>query len=193
MSKSLRLIAAAILGVVAQTTLVQYVRIAGVAPDMLIALLVAVTSYCGPYGGYCMGAVMSLLYDASVGYVLAVNLVTYTLIGLVAPMMRSFMDRLLHRFKHKSYLEMTIICFLLTAVHEIVYIGYMFIIGAEQSLTTLLRLLLCSGYSALMALPCAYLLGKLMNWHPKLEKGRQPDTVKGASAGNPRQSGRHII
>lgn len=185
MSKSLRLIAAAMLGVAAQTTLVQYIRIAGVAPDLLIALLVAVTSYCGAYGGYCMGAVMSLFYDASVGYVLAINMVAYTLIGLVAPILRGFMDGVMRRFKHKSYLEMMLICFFLTAVREVVYIGYLFIIGAEQSLVTLMRLLLCSGYSALMILPVAYLLGKLMAWHPRLKRRRVEDVEK-APAGQGR-------
>lgn len=175
MSKSLKLIAAALLAVTAQTTLTQYIRIAGVAPDLLIALLVAVTSYCGPYGGYCMGALMSLFYDASVGYVLAINLVLYTLIGLVAPLIRGFMNDLMRRFKHKSYLEMMLICFFLTAVREIVYIGYLFIIGAEQSVTTLLRLLICSGYSALMILPIAYLLEKLMNWRLRNPNGNDED------------------
>ena len=174
MSKTLRLIAAAMLGVVAQTILVQYIRIAGVAPDLLVVLLVAVTSYCGPYGGYCMGAVVALLYDASVGYVLAINLVSYTIIGLIAPLMRRFLDDALQRFKHKSYLEMVLICFFLTAVREVVTIGYLFIIGSEQSLVTLLRMLLCSGYSALMVVPVAFALRLFMDWHPfaKEAKGR---------------------
>ena len=165
MSKALRLLAAAMLGVVVQTTLVQYIRIMGVAPDMLVVLLVAATSYCGPYGGYCMGAIVSLLYDASVGYVLAINLVSYTLIGLVAPLMRRFFDDFFRKFKHKSYLEMVLICFFLTAVREIVYIGYLFIIGAEQSIVTLMRMLLACGYSALMVVPGAFLLHLLMSWH----------------------------
>ena len=171
MSKALKLLAAAVLGVVVQTTLVQYIRIMGVAPDMLIVLLVAATSYCGPYGGYCMGAIVSLFYDASVGYVLAINMVSYTLIGLVAPLMRQFMDNLFRKFKHKSYLEMVLICFFLTAMREIVYIGYLFIIGSEQSMVTVVRMLLACGYSALMVVPGAFVLHRLMSWH--LGSGRK--------------------
>ena len=170
MSKALRLLAAAILAVVAQTTLAQYLRVWGVAPDLILVLLVAATDYCGPNGGYCLGAVTSMLYDASVGYVLAINMVSYTLIGLVAPLMRGFMDRLTRKLRHKRYFELAVICFLLTAAREIVYIGYLFIIGSEQSMTTLLRMLLACGYGAAATLPGAYLLGRFMAWTPGIFK-----------------------
>lgn len=168
MSKTMRMIIAVMFGVVVQTTFVQHIRIAGVAPDILIALLVSITSYCGAYGGYCAGALIALLYDASVGYVLAINIISYTLIGFVAPIMRNFMERLMRRFKYRRYVEMIAIGFLLTAAREVVDIGYMFIIGAEQSTVTLMRLLLCSGYSAMMVLPTSAFLAKLMTWHPTL-------------------------
>ena len=176
MSKALRLLIAAMAAVVAQTTLVGYIRVAGVAPDLMCALLAAVTSYCGAYGGYCVGAVMALFYDASVGYEMvlkAINMISYALIGIVSPYMRRALGDALRRFKHKSYLEMAVICFVLTAARETVNIGYLFIIGSEQSLTTLIRMLLCSGYSALMVVPVAFLLGKLMAWHPRLGRRRE--------------------
>lgn len=173
MSKSLRLLAAAVFAVVLQTTCAQYFRVLGIAPDLILVLLVAATDYCGAYGGYCLGAVSSLLYDASVGYVLAVNIVTYTLIGLVAPLMRGFMDRLTRKLKHKSYFELSVICFTMTAVREIVYIGYLFIIGSEQSVTTLVRMLLACVYGAAAVLPGAYLLRKWMAWSPRFLRARE--------------------
>lgn len=177
MSKALRLLVAAVAVVVAQTTLVGYIRIAGVAPDLMCSLLAAVTTYCGVYGGYCVGAVMSLLYDASVGYQMvlkAVNVVSYTIIGMVSPYLRGALGGLLRKFRHKSYLEMMLVCFLMTAAREIVDIGYLFIIGSEQSLTTLLRMLLCCAYSAAMTLPVAYLLGRLMAWRPRFLRATAP-------------------
>ena len=185
MSKALRLIVAAMAAVVAQTTLVGYIRIAGIAPDLMCALLVAVTSYCGPYGGYCVGAVMALLYDASVGYEMvlkAINMISYALIGIISPYMRRGLSELLRRFRHKSYLEMAVICFVMTAARESVNIGYLFIIGSEQSLVTLMRMLLCCGYSALMVLPVAFLLGRLMAWHPYA--GRAGERAKQSSQGD---------
>ena len=187
MSKALRLLVAAMAAVVAQTTLVGYIRIAGVAPDLMCALLVAVTSYCGSYGGYCVGAVMALLYDASVGYEMvlkAINMISYALIGIVSPHMRRALGEVLRRFRHKSYLEMVLICFVLTAARESVNIGYLFIIGSEQSLVTLMRMLLCCGYSALMVLPVAFLLGRLMAWHPRFGRGREIGTGKDAVQGD---------
>ena len=164
MSMLLKLCVMAVLACVCQTNLSQYIRIAGVAPDMLIVFLVLLTSYTGAYGGFCTGSLTAMLYDASVGYVLAINLVAYTFIGWAAPMLRAFLNQKLKRLKHKSVLVMMLICFFLTLVREVLYIGYLFLIGSEQSLITLVRALLCSGYSALMILPCSLLVSKVMHW-----------------------------
>ncbi|MBQ7887792.1 MAG: rod shape-determining protein MreD [Clostridia bacterium] len=170
MSMLIKLCLSAILACVCQTNLSQYIRIAGVAPDMLIVILVALTSYTGAYGGFCTGALTAMLYDASVGYVLAINMVAYTFIGWAAPMLRGFLNRKLKKLKHKSVLVMMLICFFLTLMREVLYIGYLFLIGSEQSLITLVRALLCSGYSALMILPGSYLVSKVMRWRLPTKK-----------------------
>lgn len=168
MTKVLKLCFVAILACVCQTNLSQYIRIAGVAPDMLIVFLVLLTSYTGAYGGFCTGALTAMLYDASVGYVLAINLVAYTFIGWAAPMLRGFLDTKLSKLKHKSILVMMLICFFLTLMREVLYIGYLFLIGAEQSLMTLVRALLCCGYSALLILPASFVVARIMRWHARL-------------------------
>lgn len=168
MTKVLKLCFVAILACVCQTNLSQYIRIAGVAPDMLIVFLVLLTSYTGAYGGFCTGALTAMLYDASVGYVLAINLVAYTFIGWAAPMLRGFLDTKLSKLKHKSILVMMLICFFLTLMREVLYIGYLFLIGAEQSLMTLVRALLCCGYSALLILPGSFVVARIMRWHARL-------------------------
>lgn len=170
MSKTLRLLLAAIIACIIQTTLVGYIRIAGVAPDIMMVILVLLTSYTGPYGGFCTGSVMALLYDASVGYVLVVNLVSYTFLGYAAAMLRRALDEKLKKIKHKSTLEMTVICFFLTLVREVVYIGYLFLIGSEQNWVTLMRALLCAAYSALLITPGVFLIRPLMTFHPTLRK-----------------------
>ena len=154
----------AVIACVCQTNLVQYIRIAGVAPDMLIVFLVLLTSYTGAYGGFCTGAVTAMLYDASIGYVLAINMVAYTFIGWAAPMLRGFLNKKLRKLKHKSILVMMLICFGLTLMREVLYIGYLFLIGSEQSLITLVRAVLCCGYSALMILPGTFVTSKVMRW-----------------------------
>ena len=65
---------------------------------------------------------------------------------------------------------MMLICFFLTLMREILYIGYLFLIGSEQSLITLVRALLCCGYSALMILPGSYLISKVMRWHLPMKR-----------------------
>ena len=158
------------LACVCQTNLAQYIRIAGVAPEMLIVVLVVLSSYTGAYGGFCTGALTAMFYDASVGYVLAINMVAYAFIGWAAPMLRVFLNRKLKNLKHKSVLVMMLICFFLTLMREVLYIGYMFLIGSEQSLITLVRALLCSGYSALMILPGVFVISRVMHWHLPMKK-----------------------
>lgn len=181
MSKTLRLLLIAVVACVLQTNLSGYIRIAGVAPDLMIAMLVAATTYCGAYGGFCLGSITAMFYDASVGYVLVINLVAYTFIGWAAPLMREFFGRVLRKLKHKSYLEMLIVAFLLTLIREVLYIGYLFLIGAEQSMVTLLRLILCSAYTALMIFPCSLLIKKIMNWHPIKLRKKHEDLVQDAA------------
>ena len=178
MSKTLRLLLAAVIACVAQTTLVRYVRIAGIAPDLMIAMLTALTTYCGSYGGFCTGSVMAMLYDASVGYVLAVNLVMYTFIGWAAPYVRMALKGVLHKLKHKSFIEMFITCAFMTLIREVVYIGYLFLIGAEQGVITLIRMLMCAAYSGIMVLPCSWILRAIMTWHPLKGKKTHEDLVQ---------------
>lgn len=181
MTLLLKLCVMAILACVCQTNLSQYIRIAGVAPDMLIVFLVALSSYTGAYGGFCTGSVIAMLYDASVGYVLAINMVAYTFIGWAAPMLRGFLNLKLKKLKHKSVLIMMLICFFLTLMREILYIGYLFLIGSEQSLITIVRALLCSGYSALMILPGVFVTSKVMRWRLSPKK-RHSDLIENSDA-----------
>ena len=174
MSRILKILFVVILACLCQTNFAQVIRIADVAPDMLIVFLVVLTSYTGAYGGFCAGAVLAMLYDASVGYVLAINLVGYTFIGWAAPVLRGFLNTKLKKMKHKSVLIMMIICFFLTAMREVLYIGYLFLIGSEQSMITVARALLCSAYSALLIVPCAILVYRLMRWH-LFSRGKQAD------------------
>lgn len=81
MSRAIRIVVTVFLACICQTDLVKYIRIAGIAPDMLTVFLVLLTGYTGAYGGFCAGSLLAMLYDASVGYVLAINLVCYAFIG----------------------------------------------------------------------------------------------------------------
>ena len=175
MSRALRLILVAVIACVMQTNLVGYIRIAGVAPDIMIAALVLLTSYTGSYGGFCTGSVMALLYDASVGYVLAINLIAYAFIGYFAPLLRRVLDEKMKKLKHKSALVMTMICFFLTLMREVLYIGYLFLIGSEQSMMTLVRAVLCASYSAILITPGYFLIRPLME--KRIRQGRKSDLV----------------
>lgn len=177
MSKTLRLILLSMLACVVQTTLVRYIRIGGVAPDVMIAVLVALTTYCGPYGGFCVGSLTAMLYDASVGYVLAINLVSYTLIGWAAPFLRGSLEHVLRKLKHKSYLVLFCVCFFLTFLRELIDVGYLFLIGSDLGITTLLRSLLCCAYSAVMVFPAMFVTRRVMLWKPGFMQKKKVDDL----------------
>lgn len=190
MSKTLRLIFLSMLTCVVQTTLVRYIRIGSVAPDVMIATLVALTSTCGSYGGFCVGSLMAMLYDASVGYVLAINLVCYTFIGWAAPLLRRSLEQALRRLKHKSYLVLFSIGFFLTLLRELVDVGYLFLIGSELGLITPLRSLVCCVYSAVMVFPATFCVRRLMTWKPKfMRKKKDEDFIDDKAVTEPPRKG----
>ena len=89
MSKALRLFILAIIGCIVQTNAAQYIQIADVTPDLMIAIIVALTSFSSMNGCFCTAALMIMFYDASVGYVMALNPIMYILIALAASGLRS--------------------------------------------------------------------------------------------------------
>ena len=179
MSKALKLIFVAILACICQTNIVRYISVGGIAPDMMIVFLVLITSYCGVTGGFCCGSLMSMFYDASVGYALAINMVIYTFIGYASAGLRGSVDRFfvrhIRRMKHKSVLVMMLICFFMVILRELMHIGYLFIVGAEvlnleQLPVTLMRMVFCASYSSLMIIPCVFVLRRIMSWHLPIRK-----------------------
>lgn len=176
MSKAIRLFAIAVIGCVLQTNLVQYIQFADIAPDIMIALLVVLTSHCGFSGCLSTAALMIMFYDASVGYVMALNPVSYILIALGALAMRVFFNAKLVKWKHKSFLIIMVICFILTLFREAVYAVYLFLIGSQWSMMTLIRLILSSFYTTATTIPCIYLVRGILNWHPFRKKNTEtPD------------------
>ena len=165
MSKALRLFILAIIGCIVQTNAAQYIQIADVTPDLMIAIIVALTSFSSMNGCFCTAALMIMFYDASVGYVMALNPIMYILIALAASGLRSVFNARLSKWKHKSYLIIVLICFSLVLVREFAYICYLFLIGAEMGVMTFVRMGFCAAYTALMSIPCISLIRFILNWH----------------------------
>ena len=172
MSKALRLFALAIIGCLLQTNAAQFIQFAGVTPDLMIAMIVALTSFSSMSGCFCTAALMIMFYDASVGYVMALNPIAYILVALAASWLRAVLNARLIKLKHKSFLIIALICFALVLGREIAYVVYLYLIGAEMSATTILRMFLCAGYTAAMSIPCILLIRFVMNWHPFISKKR---------------------
>lgn len=166
MSKALRLFSLAILGCILQTNVAGYIQIAGVAPDLMIAMIVALTSFCSMSGCFCTAALMVMFYDASVGYVMALNPVLYILVALAAAALRAVFNVRLNKWKHKSFLIIVLITCAMVLFREIAYNCFLYLIGAELGAMSVVRMLLCSSYTAVLSIPCIYLIRFVMNWHP---------------------------
>ena len=166
MSKALRLFVLSIIGCIVQTNAVQYIQIADVTPDLMIAIIVALTSFSSMNGCFCTAALMIMFYDASVGYVMALNPIMYILIALAASGLRTVFNARLSKWKHKSYLIIVLICFALVLVREFAYVCYLFLIGAEMGVMTFVRMGFCAAYTAVISIPCISLVRFVMNWRP---------------------------
>lgn len=163
MTKTLKLFAAVLIACLLQTEIAKYMRLFEIAPDFMILFLVLISEEVGPFGGFCAGSLMSMFYDASVGYVLAINLVIYTFIGYAAPLLRNRMAKMLHRIKHRRALVLAILVFFLTFLREMLYIGYLFLIGAQQGKVTIIRLFIACIYNALLVIPLIGIKALLMH------------------------------
>ena len=113
MTRALKILAVVIAAVLCQTNLSALVRLQSIAPDFMIAALVALAFHYGTYGGFCAGAVMGLLYDSAVGYVLALNIIIYTFIGYAAPAGKALLQGKVPVRRRRKWLEALILGFIL--------------------------------------------------------------------------------
>ena len=162
MTRALKILAVVIAAVLCQTNLSALVRLQSIAPDFMIAALVALAFHYGTYGGFCAGAVMGLLYDSAVGYVLALNIIIYTFIGYAAPAGKALLQGKVPVRRRRKWLEALILGFIMTMIREITDIGYLFLIGAQQGFVTLVRMLMCSAYTAVWTIPTLILVDRFL-------------------------------
>ncbi len=167
MTRALKILALVLLACLLQTNLARAVRVMGVAPDFMIAMLAALAWHLGTYGGFCAGALMGLLYDASVGYVLALNLVSYTGAGYFCPFIRQRFSGARKQWTRRLLLLLGT-AFGMTMAKEIIDVGYLFLIGAEVGLSSIVRAVLCASLTAAASLPALFLADRLF---PPAKKG----------------------
>ena len=147
MTRALKILAVVIAAVLCQTNLSALVRLQSIAPDFMIAALVALAFHYGTYGGFCAGAVMGLLYDSAVGYVLALNIIIYTFIGYAAPAGKALLQGKVPVRRRRKWLEALILGFIMTMIRGFV---------------TLVRMLMCSAYTAVWTIPTLILVDRFL-------------------------------
>jgi cell shape-determining protein MreD len=81
MIKTLRLLGIILFAYIAQTTILPRVAPLMVRPDLVLAVLVALTVDGDRYLGFCAGATIGLLLDTMVGWLPFLYLIAYPLIG----------------------------------------------------------------------------------------------------------------
>ena len=107
-----------VLGYLLQTTLLQGVQIAGVAPNLLIILLVAVSYRSGKLGGLVAGFLTGLLIDLVEGDLIGLYALIYMVIGYLLG------------FAHKIYYyDDTTIPLFLVAGSDFLYNFMIYVLG----------------------------------------------------------------
>ena len=158
MTRALKILAVVLAACLVQTNLAGAFRFQGVAPDFMIAALVAMSEVYGTYGGICSGMLMGLLYDSTVGYALALDLIAYAAVGYFAPMMYGRLVHPQNTVRRRRLPVMAGICFIMAMTREIADIGYLFLIGAEQGWITVFRALIGAGMTTLAFFPSVFLV-----------------------------------
>ncbi len=175
MTRALKLFFLCVLVCVIQTEVVKYIRVFTIAPDCMILFLALLTDDFGTFGGFVAGSLVGLFYDSTIGYVPAVNLVVYTFIGYISAAIRGGLDNAFRKIKHKRFLEFMIITFSMTVVREIIYIGYLFLVGAEQGTVTFFRMFVCVIYTTILVVPVAVVVDLYKNSKLRRKKMREKD------------------
>ena len=166
MSRAIRIVITVILACICQTDLVKYIRIATIAPDMLTVFLVLLTGYTGAYGGFLrrQPARHAVRCERRLRSGDQSGLLHVHRVGVADAAPRN--EREAQKSKTQKLPGIDAHLLFLTLMREIVYIGYLFLIGAEQSMVTILRALLCAAYSSAMILPGSFVVHKIMSVHP---------------------------
>ena len=164
----LKLIVVIFAACLVQTNLSDLLRVSGVAPDFMIAALASLGQYCGWMGGLSCGALMSMLYDSAVGYALALDLIFYSVLGYFSPLMFAGLERHMVHSSRLPHLPVMALAFFMTAIREIADIGYLFLIGAEQGLVTLVRAVIACILTAAITLPVNIIITRFIRHEHKV-------------------------
>lgn len=146
-----------------QTSVFTKLRMSSTQPDILSVMLACLSAFTGTYGSFCAGSISGLLMNASVGHVMALYIVLYPLMGYGSAKMRpafTFVFKRLLKGKIAftlKYVVNIVICILIVALRESVFVVYMFLNGVEISYLHIIRVLQCIVYSAVLTIP-AYLI-----------------------------------
>ena len=155
MTRLLKLVAIIFIASLCQTNLASLLRIHGVAPDFMLAVLAALAAHYGWMGCMCSALLMAMLYDSTVGYIVALNIVVYGVLGYFSPMLfhgiRNALPKPAQLSKRLIALFATTV--IITFVRELFDIGYLFLVGAEFGLHTAIRGILCCLLTAVLSLP----------------------------------------
>lgn len=168
MKRALRMALVVFVFYILQTSVFTSFRISSIQPDMLAVMLSCITAFTGTYGAFCAGCVSGILLDTFVGHVMGLYIVLYPLMGFSAAKMRvgfeGIAEKILKKhLKHwQRYLIHFVICLIIVALREVIFVTYMFLNGVDITYGHVLRVLTCMIYSAVMTVPADWLIHTML-------------------------------
>jgi rod shape-determining protein MreD len=168
MKRALRMALTVLVFYVLQTSVFTSLRVSVIQPDMMAVLLACLSAYTGTYGTFCAGAVSGLLLDTFVGHVMGLYVVLYPLMGYVCAKIRGRTNRMVevlfrrHWKAGRHLIVHMLICLLIVAFRETIFVTYMFLNGVDVTYLHVFRIVACMLASALMTIPADWLVRRLL-------------------------------
>ena len=153
------------LAFIVQSTVLQYIEVFNVKPNIVVMLIIHVSLIRGSVEGAIFGFMGGLLMDALASRVVGL----YSLIGMYMGVVAGYFNK---RFFKDNYLVALIFTLVFTFVFEFsFYLLFYFIWGETRILYVLQNIIFPEAiYNCILAVPLYMILIKIDNWLEKREK-----------------------
>lgn len=171
MPKPLRILGLILAAYIVQTTILPRFTILEIQPDVLLAVLVWLSAKGDRYTGFCVGAVMGLIMDATVGVLPFLYLLAYPVMGYASARLTPLLaDKLPHPGKTSKLLSLkrffqlvpSLTAAIMALIYEFVLVVYRYLNGVNVTFSLIGRTLRYALYTAVAAFFAQFLVRLVM-------------------------------
>lgn len=145
-----------------QTTLIQYIELWNVKPNLIIVIIISLALIRGSVKGAVIGLCGGILMDLFLAKGFGLNSLLCMYIGIIAGLIST-------RFVKESYFVATLFTFLLSFVYELSFFFLRFYIWGETQFLFFIKntIIPQSIYNCILVIPIYHFIMKINNWLEK--------------------------